>query len=255
MDKRRTAASDTDVKTTKTPELTLVIPVYNDEEVIGQTLRAVERFVERRPSTEVVVIDDGSTDDTSRVIECLASRWPWLRLIRLGRNRGKGAAVRAGMLSALGARVIFSDADLSTPLEEADKLLDKLDEGYDIAIGSRALPDSHVPVRQWFLRERAGKTFNVFVRLLVLPSLRDTQCGFKCFTNDAVNDVCSRQRATGFEFDVELLCIARNLNLKVAEVPIVWRNHPTSHVHFVRDSSRMFLGLLKIWGRYRRWRR
>lgn len=243
------------MESTSTPWLTLVIPVYNDAEIIGGTLQIVERFISERRPTEVLVIDDGSTDDTAQVVRRFASRWPWIRLIRLGRNRGKGAAVRAGILASTGSRVLFSDADLSTPLEEADKLLERLDEGYDIAIGSRALRESHVPVRQWFLRERAGKTFNVFVRFLVLPSFRDTQCGFKCFKSSAASEVCSRQRATGFEFDVELLCIARDLGLQVAEVPIIWRNHPTSHVRFVRDSGRMFLGLLSIWRRYPRWRR
>lgn len=254
MDEGQRSTSVTDTTTNIAPELTIVIPVYNDEEVIGRTLHEVQHFVSRRPATEVVVIDDGSTDDTVHHVQRFAEGSPWLRLICLGRNRGKGAAVRAGMLGAMGARVLFSDADLSTPLEEADKLLERIDDGYDIAIGSRALPESRVPVRQWFLRERAGKTFNIFVRLMVLPEFLDTQCGFKCFTGHAVSEVFSRQRATGFEFDVELLCIARDRGLRVAEVPIVWRNHPSSHVRFVRDSARMFLGLLKISGRYPRWR-
>jgi len=247
------STSSEDAPTGRAPWLTIVIPVFNDEEVIGQTLGVVEAFVEAcEPWVEVVVVDDGSTDATAQVVERLAMERQWLRMLKLGRNRGKGAAVRAGALAATGDRVLFSDADLSTPLAEVDKLLERIEAGYDVAIGSRALPESQVPVRQWILRERAGKTFNVLVRWLVLPAFRDTQCGFKCFSQSAAREVFALQRATGFEFDVELLCIAQELGLRVAEVPIVWRNHPTSHVRFVRDSGRMFLGLLRIWRRYPR---
>lgn len=233
------------------PSLSVVIPAYNDAAVIERTVETVSRFLDAQAApAELLVVDDGSTDATAAVVERLAAADRRVRLLRLGRNWGKGAAVRAGMLAATGEALLFTDADLSTPIEELDKLRAKLDEGFDVAIGSRALPASRVEVHQGVLRERAGQTFNFIVQLLVLRGFRDTQCGFKCFRRDAARALFGRQRARGFEFDVELLCIARELGLAVAEVPVIWRNNPKSHVRFVRDSTRMFLGLLDLRRRY-----
>ncbi len=234
--------------------LTIVMPVYDDVDVIDETLRELEAFVgQSRFDVDVIVVDDGSTDGTKELVDKFAEERGWLSVLGLGRNQGKGGAVRAGALEAKGAYVLFSDSDLSTPLAELDKLVERLDDGFDVAIGSRALPDSRVVVHQKVFREYAGKSFNVIVRLFLLPDFRDTQCGFKCFRGPAARLIFTRQKTLGFEFDVELLCIARRLGLQVVEVPVIWKNHPNSHVRFVRDSGRMLLGLLKIWRRYPRW--
>lgn len=236
------------------PSLTLVVPAYNDSDVIESTLETVVRFLaDKKMQAEVLVVDDGSTDETPALVEAFFERAPEdleYRLLRLGGNQGKGAAVRAGMLTGRGETLLFTDSDLSTPIEEIDRVLDKLDEGYDAVIGSRALPDSRVEVHQNLFRERAGKTFNLFVQLLVLRGFRDTQCGFKCFRRDVARAIFERQRSRGFEFDVEVLCLAQKLGYRVAEVPVVWRNNPRSHVRFLRDSTRMFFGLLAIRRRF-----
>jgi dolichyl-phosphate beta-glucosyltransferase len=236
------------------PSLSLVIPAYNDSDVIESTLVEVLRFLaDRQVEAEVIVVDDGSTDGTPGMVERIFEETPQkldLRLLRLGRNQGKGAAVRAGMLAAQGEVLLFTDSDLSTPIEELDRVQKKLDEGYDVVIGSRALPDSRVEVHQNLLRERAGKTFNLFVQLLVLRGFRDTQCGFKCFRREAARTIFERQRCRGFEFDVELLCLAREQRYRIAELPVVWRNNPRSHVRFLRDSTKMFFGLLEIRRRF-----
>ena len=232
--------------------LSVVIPAYNEEARLEPTLRAVIAYLEaEKPDFEIVVVDDGSSDGTAAVVREIASDEPRVRLVELGQNAGKGAAVRAGMLAAEGASVLFSDADLATPIEELAKLERAVAEGADIAIASRAADGADIRVRQHPLRELMGRTFNVMVRLTGLGGLRDTQCGFKLFTRDAARDLFGRSEVDGFAFDVEILVLARG-RYRVAEVPVVWRHIDESKVSPGSDAARMFLDLWRIRARHAR---
>ena len=200
----------------------MVIPAYNEAERLPPTLLAIRRFLDGFGEPyEIVVVDDGSTDATrARAQE---AGGPTVSVIANDRNRGKGHSVRRGMLAARGQLCLMTDADLSTPIEEFKALLSRIDDGHDIAIGSRALPESQVLVRQPFYREAAGRFFNLLVRLVVLPTLHDTQCGFKLFTRAAAHAAFEAARLPGFSFDVETLFIAKRRGLKIAEVPVRWK--------------------------------
>jgi len=221
--------------------LSVVIPAHNEAERIGPTLEQVLAYLGRQSYTwEVVVVDDVSHDATAEVVAAFQQREPRLRLVQRSGKPGKGAAVQAGMLAARGRRVLFSDADLSTPIEEAQKLLAAVEnERYDIAIGSRALPESDLRVRQPWYREAMGRIFNLMVRVVALHGFRDTQCGFKLFRGEVAQDLFRRQTITGFAFDVEILFIAVKRGLRVKEAPVTWINSPRSKVDPVRDSLRM----------------
>jgi dolichyl-phosphate beta-glucosyltransferase len=226
------------------PVLSVVIPAYNEAERLPPTLLAVRRFLDagRRPY-EILVVDDGSRDATAA--RAREAGGPGLSVLVNEKNRGKGHAVRRGMLAAAGQLRLMTDADLSTPIELLPRLLARLDEGHDIAIGSRALPDSRVEVRQPFYRESLGRFFNLLVRLLALPGLRDTQCGFKLFTAEAARVAFAPARLHGFSFDVETLYIARRRGLKIAEVPVTWRNDAATRVGLGRGAA-AFLDLVRI---------
>jgi dolichyl-phosphate beta-glucosyltransferase len=238
------------------PFLSVVIPAFNEEGRIGPTLARLEAYLKSRPWTsEVIVVDDGSTDGTAAVAgESLRSSSAG-RLIVLPKNLGKGAAVRRGVLEAGGRLVLFTDADLSTPIEEVEKLLPWIEQGFDIVIGSRALPGCDIQVRQKRLREWMGKTFNLLVRLFVIRGIPDTQCGFKLFRSEAARDVFSRVRARGFGFDVEALYIARRLGLAVRQVPVIWCNSPESKVRLIGGSAGMVRDILLVRVRHQRTRR
>jgi dolichyl-phosphate beta-glucosyltransferase len=175
-------------------------------------------------------------------------------VIRREKNRGKGASVREGVLAASGEIILFSDDDLSTPIGEFDKLFAALQAGADVAIGSRALPESDIRIRQRRLRELMGKAFNLLVRLFVLKGYRDTQCGFKAFRRAAAMDLFSRLRTDGFGFDVEVLALCRELGYRVAEVPVVWSDSRPSRVRLVRGSLGMLGEILRIRRLVRRFR-
>ena len=225
------------------PALSIVIPAYNEEDRIGPTLARITAWLRARGGTwEVIVADDGSRDRTREVA---AAAGDGVRVLALTPNRGKGAAVRAGMLAAAGERVLFSDADLATPIEELDKLTAELDRGADIAIASRALAGAQIETRQHPLRELMGRTFNGIVRLLVLGGIKDTQCGFKLFTRAAAQDLFGRATVDGFAFDVEILWLARGV-YRVAEVPVVWRHVDESKVSPGTDALRMFADVVKL---------
>ena len=226
------------------PALSIVVPAFNEAARLPRTLQRIAEHLEAsRESHEILVVDDGSTDDTAdAAVRTLGSG---VAVLRNDGNRGKGYSVRRGMLAATGARRLMTVADLSTPIEERHGLGARLDVGDDIAIGSRALPGSRIEVHQPFLREGTGRVFNLFVRLLAVPGIHDSQCGFKLFTSAAAEAVFSRCRLDGFSFDVEALHVARRLGLKIVEVPVVWRNDAASRVTLVRGAA-AFADLLTI---------
>lgn len=231
-------------------DLSVVVPAYNEERRIGPSLARIVTYLAGRPGTaEVLVVIDGSRDGTGDVVRTVTSelhRDVPVRLLDRGTNSGKGASVRHGMLAAQGDLRLFSDADLSTPIEEVDRLAARVHAGADVAIGSRRLPDSHVGVPQPLSRRIMGGVFSWCARRLAAPGIRDTQCGFKLFTADASARVFGRQRIEGFGFDVELLWIAHRLGLRVAEVPVVWDDDPRSTVRPLSDASRMLGDLVRI---------
>lgn len=229
------------------PELTVVIPAYNESRRLPPTLRTVERYLrEGNRRSELIVVDDGSSDDTAAGVDQMIREGLKLHLLRHDGNRGKGAAVRTGMLAATGDIVLFTDADLSTPIADAERLIAALEAGADVAIGSRALDRSLIEVHQPWIRDRMGRVFNLFVQAILLPGLKDTQCGFKAFRRDAARDLFSATEADGFEFDTEVLYRARRSGLKIREIPVHWRNNPDTRVNAVSDSARMLLGLFRV---------
>lgn len=210
------------------PALSIVIPAFNESTRLPRTLARLREYLQRSPGEwEILVVDDGSADDT-------AAQAPGtgVRLIRNDRNRGKGYSVRRGMRAARGERRLMCDADLSTPIEELPRLAQRLDEGYELAIASRAMAGAKIEIHQSHYRESMGRLFNVCVRAIALPALHDTQCGFKLFSAAAAEDIFSLARLDGFSFDVEALFIARKRGYRIAEVPVVWRNDSASRVRF-----------------------
>ena len=232
------------------PELSIVIPSYNEEKRLPRTLARIREYFASRPlagdQLEVIVVDDGSTDGTARVAREWQIQWPSVRLVSNDGNRGKGYSVRHGMLEARGRIALFTDADLSSPIEECEKLFDALKQGNDVAIGSRALDRSLISARQSKLRESAGIIFNLLVRLFTWLPFHDTQCGFKIFMREKSHAVWEQQRIKGWGFDPEILFLAKRHGLKIAEVPVRWAHDDATKVHVVRDSVTMFGDLLYI---------
>lgn len=234
--------------------ISVVIPAFNEQRRLPATLQQVVPYLAGRfAEYEVIVVDDGSGDDTAGVVAAAGSGR--VRLIRYAPNRGKGHAVRTGVLAATGEFILVSDADLSTPIEELETLLQALD-GCDVAIGSRATAQTRILRYQPWYRIVLGKTFNKIVRLLAVGGLNDTQCGFKCWRAAAARAVFSRSLIDGFAFDVETLFLARRMGFSIREVGVAWRNDPESKVHPLFHSAQMLKDLLKIrtlalCGRYR----
>lgn len=239
------------------PDLTIVIPSYNEELRLPATLERIAAYLPQLArNSEILVVDDGSKDRTAAVAESFREKIPSLRVIPNGVNRGKGFSVRHGMMEARGRHVLFTDADLSAPIEEAPKLLKAL-ESYDVAIGSRALDRSLITVHESRFREFAGIVFNTIVRIILRLPFVDTQCGFKAFRRECCRILFEQQRIERFGFDPELLYLARHHGLKVREIPVQWGHSPATKVNMLRDSIQMFLDVFTIrWnallGRYRR---
>ncbi|HUY60292.1 MAG TPA: dolichyl-phosphate beta-glucosyltransferase [Candidatus Dormibacteraeota bacterium] len=227
--------------------LTVVIPAFDEAQRLPATLEAIRPYLDARgEGYEVLVVDDGSRDEGPRLVEAAARAWPALRLLRLPENRGKGAAVRAGMLAGAGRWRLFTDADLSTPIAELASLEAACRGGADIAIASRALPGSDVAVHQARHRELMGKTYNRLMQWLVLPGIHDSQCGFKLFTAAAAERCFSQLQCERFGFDAEVLLRARRAGLRVAEVPVRWENAAGTRVNSVRDSAQMLGDLWRL---------
>lgn len=226
------------------PRLSVVIPAYNEERRLGPTLARVSAYLRRRRlSHEIIVVDDGSKDSTREMVKSMAKKIRGLRLAAQGSNQGKGAAVKRGVAEAKGGRILFSDADLSTPIEELARLWSCLDRGFQIAIGSRALDRGRITKRQPFYREAAGRVFNRMVRLFTLSGISDTQCGFKLFEAKAARRIFAAQQVPRFGFDVEALYLARKFGYKIAECPVRWENSPETKVRPIADGARTFLDL------------
>lgn len=236
----------------ETPGLSLIVPAYNEADRLPPTLALARSYFDGRGQPyEILVVDDGSEDDTATLVETTARHWPQLQLLTLKPNRGKGAAVQAGMLRARGALRLFSDADLSTPLSEMDKLEQAIQAGAGIAIGSRGLPGSQVERHQPKYRELMGKAYNLALRRLVLPQIHDSQCGFKMFTSDAALLCFSTLHCGDYGFDAEVLCRARDHGITVAEVPVVWRHASGTRVSSFSDGARMLVDLVRLRRRLR----
>ena len=223
------------------PELSIVIPAVNEERRLPETLQKIHQYLMGKGlCAEVLVVDDGSTDRTSQVVDAASARFPEVRRITNPTNHGKGFAVRQGMLAARGEIALFSDADLSTPIEEADKLIAALREGgYDGAIGSRGIDRNLIETRQSAMREAGGILFNRVVRLFTGLAFADTQCGFKAFRRDRARILFEQQRIIGFGFDPEILYLAQRHGLRIAEIPVRWAHDAGSKVKFVKDGLLM----------------
>jgi dolichyl-phosphate beta-glucosyltransferase len=240
-----------------TPALSLVIPAYNEYWRLPSTLMEAIDYLDAQVqerklrSYEIIVVDDGSKDATAQLVGKFEKICKQVSLIRLPRNYGKGHAVRVGMLNAHGERVLFADADGSSPIDEMKRLSAALDAGFDVAFASRALNTPDTKVTTTWLRKYPGRLFNFLVNLLVLPGVADSQCGFKMFTARAARFLFERQQCDGWAFDVEILFIAHLAGLKAKEVPISWTNVPGSKVNLATDSLRMLKDLVVFHFRHR----
>jgi len=234
------------------PQLSLVIPAYNEALRLPATLRRVREYLdESGEAYEVIVVDDGSDDDTVAVAQSFAGDWPQLEIAALDRNVGKGAAVREGMARARGQHRAFSDADLSTPIEELPRLRSQLGGDVHAAIASRGTDASIIEEHQPRWREGMGRTYNRLLQRLALPGIHDSQCGFKVFTATAAEACFPPLRTHRFGFDAEVLVRVRGHGWRVAEVPVHWHHVEESRVHALRDSGRMLYDLFGL--RLRMW--
>jgi dolichyl-phosphate beta-glucosyltransferase len=229
------------------PQYSIIIPAYNESARLGATLdRVLDHVADQQLDAEIIVVDDGSRDDTAEMVRARAKENPALRLIENPGNRGKGYSVRNGMLNATGEVRLFTDADLSAPIEEADKLFAAIHEGADIAIGSRWLQPDTQAQRQSLLRQFYGRTFNLVLRLLLGLRFKDTQCGFKAFSRSSTQELFSRQTIEGWGFDAELLFLAQRSGLRVKEVAVVWSDAEGTRIHPLRDGLHMIAEVLAI---------
>jgi dolichyl-phosphate beta-glucosyltransferase len=232
------------------PELSVVIPAYNEAKRIAPSLRQALDYLKRRGTPyELLVVDDGSRDDTVAVASTFAGEG--VRIVRHERNRGKGAAVRTGLLASRGRKVLLTDADFSTPIEEVEKLERRLVNGTPLVIGSRGLKESDIRQRQPIYREMMGRTFNLLIRIFGVRGFRDTQCGFKLAQGEQGRKLASELKIDGFAYDVELIWLARRKGWGVAEVGVVWVNSPDSRVDPIRSSFSMLRDVLLMRFRHR----
>ena len=230
-----------------TPDYSIIIPAYNESERIRSGLDQVLEYLRRQGwNTEVIVVNDGSRDATPDIVREYAVRHPEVRLVENPGNRGKGYSIRHGMTSAQGAKLLFTDADLSAPIDEAGKLMAALDAGADVAIGSRWLNSATQTERQSLFRQLAGRIYNLLLRVILGLRYKDTQCGFKVFSRRAAGLIFPQQRIERWGFDPEILFLAQKMELKVQEVPVEWAHDERSKIHPIRDGMRMFGEIVKV---------
>lgn len=228
--------------------LSVIIPAYNEAKRIGPTLDKIHAFFKKKDyDYEVIIVDDGSTDQTMEIASLsLLAKSNKLKIIKNGVNKGKGFSVKQGILNSKGEFVLFTDSDLSTPIEEADKLMAVIQKGHDMVLGSRSTAGSDVRVHQPWHRERMGKVFNFLVKLLLVKDFNDTQCGFKLVKGDRGREVAKELKIEGFCFDVEMVYLFKKKGFSITEVGVIWENSAQSKVKVLGSSMSMFSDLFKI---------
>lgn len=227
--------------------MSIIIPAYNEEDRLPAYLRQVLVYFKcRQSSFEIIVVDDGSRDATAAVVVAFMAQSPEVKLIRVPVNRGKGHAVKVGMLRASGKLLLFADADGATPISEVERLEKAMQGGVDVAVASRALHDDSCSVTGTLHRKMLGTLFNLIVRMITVRGIMDTQCGFKLFTKEAALAAFPFQRIEGFGFDVEILYTCHMKGFRISEVPVTWTDIPKSRVRLIRDSWRMFNDVLMV---------
>jgi len=233
--------------TTCSPHLSVVVPAFNEASRISAPLEAMGAYFARQPYTsEIIVVDDGSRDDTSEVVRRVAAKLTTpLSLHRYEDNRGKGHALKVGFAAARGQRILFTDVDLSTPIEECERLLATLDGSCEIAIGSRKMAGAHIAVHQPWYRERMGRVFTWITRQLI-ADVSDVTCGFKAFEGPAGRDVFARSRVADWSFDAELFMIASLRGYRVVEIPVTWHDTAGTKVRLLRAAVYALVGLVRI---------
>ena len=225
----------------------IILPAYNEAARIAATLDKLLAYAARRGwNAEVIVVNDGSSDDTAGIVRSYSGKHPALQLLENPGNRGKGYSVRNGMLHARGDVLLFSDADLSSPIEEADKLFAAIEKGADIAIGSRWLDPALQKKKQPLYRQLFGRIFNLALRIILDLQFKDTQCGFKAFTRRSAQAIFPLQKIERWGFDPELLYLAKKFDLSVSEVPVAWSHREGTRINPLRDGIRMFGEMLRI---------
>ncbi len=225
-------------------DLSIIIPAYNEEKRIGKSLNRIQEYLTKKKiNYEIIIVDDGSKDDTIKVIDKFKGN---IRLLKNEINSGKGFSVKKGIMSAQYGLILFTDADLATPIEELDQMKKSINEGYDIVIASRNMPESNIFVKPPSYKQLLGKTFPLFVRFLLFHEIRDTQCGFKLFKKKVARRISKLQRIYGFCFDVELLFIAKKFGYKIKEVPVKWVDQKGSKISPLKDAFKMLIDLIKI---------
>ncbi|MHB1001556.1 MAG: dolichyl-phosphate beta-glucosyltransferase [Armatimonadota bacterium] len=235
------------------PHLSIIIPAYNEETRILNTLLVISKYIETLTYVcEVIVVDDGSSDSTLSICREFSASHERFDIITYQENRGKGYAVRTGMLRASGAYMLLCDADLATPIEEIEGFWEYMDDDVDIVVASRPLHKSHLVKRQPMYREMAGRTLNLLVQLLAVPGIKDTQCGFKLFRKEAAHNIFVLCTIDGFSFDIEVLHVAQKLGYGISEAAVHWYHRSGSKVRFLRDGTRMLADLIRIRIRHRR---